>query len=227
MRQLSIVPVVLALLLGPAAVGQAAPTASFDGATVTVDAPPGEVNVIHPKLVLNPIPGAPFLYALQDKGLLAQGVSPNVLAGPGCVPSLADGGAFCGDSASVREVSLSLNDGDDRANRPDGPDPATGAFLPIVAKYDGGPGNDRLRGGAEGDTLTGDDGNDVLSGGAGDDLLVGGRGDDILSGGAGNDVLLANDGFPDRVECGPGRDRAVVDRKDRVSPSCERVRVVR
>lgn len=95
----------------------------------------------------------------------------------------------------------------------------------------GGPGDDRLLGGVGGDRLYGDDGNDVLKGGTKNDVLFGGPGDDQLygqsgadrlQGGAGNDLLNARDGVRERIDCGPGSDRAVVDRRDRVT-ACERV----
>jgi serralysin len=70
-------------------------------------------------------------------------------------------------------------------------------------------------------------GNDVLSGARGNDRIVGGPGVDLLSGGDGKDVLRAANGTRDVVRCGAGRDRAVVDRKDSVSSSGERVRVAR
>ena len=66
-------------------------------------------------------------------------------------------------------------------------------------------------------------GNDVLYGGRGDDRLDGGPGRDRLFGGPGNDMLRARDGARDVVDCGPGRDTAVIDRFDRVS-GCETVR---
>ena len=220
---LKLAPVAAVLALAPAA--QAVPTASFDGSTVTVVAPPGEVNQIHPKLF--PCPQcAPSgaLYLLQDKSFLS--TPPNMIAGPGCTSETSgNGGAVCGDPASIRVLRLDLNDGDDRANRPDAPSPSV--FLPIGADYHGGPGDDRLRGGDRADRLDGGTGNDVLIGEGGDDVIVGGPGVDLLSGGDGNDLLLAADGTRDVVACGAGRDRAVVDRKDFVTRSCERVRVVR
>lgn len=84
-------------------------------------------------------------------------------------------------------------------------------------------GPDELRGLAGDDRLSGLAGNDRLSGGDGNDRLTGGRGADTLIGGRGNDVLSARDGKRDTVDCGAGRrDRAVVDRRDRVR-GCERV----
>jgi hypothetical protein len=114
---------------------------------------------------------------------------------------------------------------------------------------DGGPGNDRIAGLAGSDRLAGAEGDDILTGAAGADRLTGGLGADRLSGGAGADDLsdvpqgydevsqepalnrlsagagpdrvdTAN-GRRDRVHCGPGRDRVVADRADRLE-SCER-----
>ncbi|MDQ3723238.1 MAG: hypothetical protein M3376_09280, partial [Actinomycetota bacterium] len=61
-----------------------------------------------------------------------------------------------------------------------------------------------------------------LDGGAGNDRLTGGFDPDILRGGRGRDRLVAVDGARDILDCGPGRDTAIVDRKDRVR-NCERV----
>jgi hypothetical protein len=91
----------------------------------------------------------------------------------------------------------------------------------------GSAGNDVVRSGDQPDMLDGGTGNDVLSGARGNDRIVGGPGVDLLSGGVGKDVLRAADGTRDVVRCGAGRDRAVVDRKDSVSSSCERVLVAR
>ena len=88
----------------------------------------------------------------------------------------------------------------------------------------GGTGGDRLFGGAGNDTLSGEAGNDRLSGGAGNDTLSGGSGTDRISGGAGRDRINARDGRRERIGCGPGRDRATVDRRDIVSRDCEVVR---
>jgi Ca2+-binding RTX toxin-like protein len=90
----------------------------------------------------------------------------------------------------------------------------------------GGPGKDRLIGGADKDRLKGAAGKDRLKGGDAKDRLNGGSGKDRLKGGPGKDRLKAADGKRDRVNCGPGkRDRAVVDAKDKVSRSCEKVKL--
>lgn len=87
----------------------------------------------------------------------------------------------------------------------------------------GGFGNDVLNGGAGNDDLSGDPGRDRLSGAAGNDRLDGGLGNDVLSGGDGDDLLSSRGAGRDRVICGPGLDRVIADRRDRVSRDCERV----
>jgi hypothetical protein len=82
----------------------------------------------------------------------------------------------------------------------------------------GGRGNDRLSGGG---------GNDLLLGGPGADRLTGGAGLDDFRGGAGKDSLNARDGKADRVDCGPGKDRAIVDPLDAPVRRCERIDVNR
>jgi CSLREA domain-containing protein len=84
-------------------------------------------------------------------------------------------------------------------------------------------GNDKLSGLAGDDCLDGGAGSDVLDGGAGKDKLTGGAGADSLKGGAGDDVINAADHKRDTIDCGKGRDRATVDRIDRVR-NCERVK---
>jgi Ca2+-binding RTX toxin-like protein len=88
---------------------------------------------------------------------------------------------------------------------------------------------DRMRGEGGHDCLVGGPGADTLKGGEGDDRLVGGRGRDVLIGGdganaydagGGDDVVRARNGRPESVRCGSGRDRAYVDRRDRVR-GCE------
>jgi dipeptidyl aminopeptidase/acylaminoacyl peptidase len=87
----------------------------------------------------------------------------------------------------------------------------------------GGPGADSLDGGAEGDAIFGGTGNDVLRGGSYHDRIDGGRGRDRLLGGSGSDILGAVDGARDVIDCGPGRDIVVAERRDRIGRDCERV----
>jgi hypothetical protein len=71
---------------------------------------------------------------------------------------------------------------------------------------EGGPGRDRLIGGALGDLLDGGAGADSIAGGGGMDLLMGGPGADNLSGGGANDLLLGGGGADKMNGGGGGRD---------------------
>jgi Ca2+-binding RTX toxin-like protein len=84
-------------------------------------------------------------------------------------------------------------------------------------------GHDCLIGGPGRDRLYGEGGADRLTGGAGADRLVGAGGVDRFDAGSGNDFVDAKDGHRELVSCGRGKDRARVDRRDRVR-GCERVR---
>jgi hypothetical protein len=70
---------------------------------------------------------------------------------------------------------------------------------------EGGPGRDRLVGGALGDLLKGSGGADSIAGGGGQDRLVGGPGADNLSGGGFAD-WLSGGGGPDKLSGGGNRD---------------------
>lgn len=84
-------------------------------------------------------------------------------------------------------------------------------------------GADQLQGGPGDDSISGDGGLDRLSGGPGADILTGGAGADRLSGGAGRDLIRARNGGRDRVDCGAGRDTAILDARD-LAVRCEAVR---
>jgi Ca2+-binding RTX toxin-like protein len=124
---------------------------------------------------------------------------------------------------------LNGGDGDDTIEGNAGNDTATGGNG--ADRMTGGSGRDRLSGGASNDTLNGQSGNDSVAGGAGNDRLAGSTGDDKLTGGAGTntysggpgkDTINARNGRKETVDCGAGRDKATVDRNDRVK-SCEQV----
>jgi hypothetical protein len=85
----------------------------------------------------------------------------------------------------------------------------------------GGPGNDGLAGRGGRDRLIGGRGPDRLNGGGGNDLLRAGGGTNRLVGNAGNDRLFSRNGLEDKVSCGRGNDRAVVDAEDNVLGDCE------
>jgi len=89
----------------------------------------------------------------------------------------------------------------------------------------GGRGNDRLFGQAGNDTLFGGPGRDVLNGGSDNDRAFGGPGNDRIDPGTGRDHVSASAGKDrifsvdrqrDVIDCGPGRDEAIVDAVDRV-----------
>jgi Ca2+-binding RTX toxin-like protein len=101
---------------------------------------------------------------------------------------------------------------------------------------DGGAGNDVIFANRGADTTTGGDGNDVLWAMARADVRPGPGGAtdttaDTLDGGNGNDRFRVRDGEADRITCGEGRDRAVLDNVDVITDatagnpngSCERV----
>jgi Ca2+-binding RTX toxin-like protein len=74
-----------------------------------------------------------------------------------------------------------------------------------------------------GAVIVGDAGINSLSGGDGNDTIDGGSGNDFLNGHGGDDTINANDGFADRVTCGPGNDVANVDEFDILTDDCETV----
>ena len=90
------------------------------------------------------------------------------------------------------------------------------------AKLHGGPGEDTILAGGHDDELLGDAGDDRIDGRAGADKITAGAGRDRISGGAGPDTISSRDAVSEAVSCGPGRDRATVDRFDELR-SCEKV----
>lgn len=83
--------------------------------------------------------------------------------------------------------------------------------------------NDTLRG-KDGDdgTLDGCSGNDRLLGGSCNDDTTGGAGRGVISGGTGQDTISTQDGEADRINRGPGIDRAFIDALDK-TVGCEEV----
>ncbi len=76
-----------------------------------------------------------------------------------------------------------------------------------------GGGADRIYGGPGGDAISSAGGNDVLNGGRGGDVLRSGAGRDRSFGADGNDTFFTRDRQRDRLDGGPGRDRARPDRR--------------
>jgi Ca2+-binding RTX toxin-like protein len=88
---------------------------------------------------------------------------------------------------------------------------------------EGGPGRDRLVGGALGDFLMGNGGADSIAGGAGQDQLIGGSGADNLSGGAAADWIAGGSG-PDKLSGGGGKDTCRGSGGFDTAKSCETAR---
>jgi Ca2+-binding RTX toxin-like protein len=68
-----------------------------------------------------------------------------------------------------------------------------------------------------GDRILGDSADNEIWGGGGSDWIGGGGGDDVLRGGPGADLFRTTDHARDAISGGIGRDRADVDRTDRVT----------
>jgi Ca2+-binding RTX toxin-like protein len=124
---------------------------------------------------------------------------------------------------------------------------AAGAVV-LARALRGGPGGRLMVGTSGPDLIVGQGGNDVikgkggrdrLRGGKGNDRLIGGRGRDVLVGGPGRDgfnmrngvelpapgrdVIRARDHTLDEINCGAGRDKAIVDRAEDGAFGCERL----
>ena len=135
-----------------------------------------------------------------------------------------------------RPETILADKGRDSVSALDGPDVVVASLGNDEA--DGGLGRDRITGGSGDDQrdaseamlgtgLLGNCGPDRVSGGPGADDVTGSGGRDRLFGNSDNDVLDSADNLRDDVvDCGPGRDIAFVDRKDkkaRIVSDCEEV----
>jgi Ca2+-binding RTX toxin-like protein len=126
-----------------------------------------------------------------------------------------------------------------------------GALIAVPAlalTVHGGAGNDVVRGTRHADKLNGRGGSDLVEGRKGKDLAKGGKGRDTVLGGKGRDkikggqgedelnalenrpkqargrdVIKARDGYEDRIVCGAGRDKAIVDTLEDGVFDCEKV----
>jgi hemolysin type calcium-binding protein len=81
---------------------------------------------------------------------------------------------------------------------------------------------DRMRGLGGNDRLRGRGGDDCIAGGSGNDTIASGAGSDRIKGGGGEDAIGSRDGEVDKVDCGAGVDRALIDKVD-VARGCESV----
>lgn len=121
-------------------------------------------------------------------------------------------------SRSVKRGSA----GDDRLTGTSGDDKLSGRRGDDRIR--GCAGDDDLSGGSGADKLLGDRGIDFVVGGRGGDELNGGPSEDDLIGGDGGDVIDARDGNQDTIDCGPGKDTAIVDDAEDGVFDCERIR---
>ena len=130
-------------------------------------------------------------------------------------------GTEFGIDGGAGDDEITGGDADDTIHGGAGDDSIDGAagVDDIVAQE----GSDRATGGEGDDLITGGSGRDELLGGPGDDRVDGNRGRDRLRGGSGADRVSARDGKADDVDCGPGRDRARADRRERAR-RCETVK---
>jgi hypothetical protein len=230
---LALAGLMAALAVAPAA---HASTASFSNGTVTITTVPGETNVvwvygelsqygeISDTAGITPGPGCNAVSPTQvecgpqqDGGSVTYGHYDTVVA------DLGDGNdEFVGNWSLLKKVDVKGGDGADQL----------GSGYADVAVFDGGPGDDVLRGtdgddqltgGPGNDRITGDDGSDVVDGGQGQDDL---KGDGGLGGSNGNDRMLARDGERDTVSCDLGADSVTADTLDIVeTATCESVDV--
>ncbi len=181
----------------------------------------------------------------NGKDLIAGGEGNDVLVGNGDVDNIT--GDLGDDLLYGGEGNDTLADHIDWLSNPGeaggGNDAAFG--LGDGDRIELGGGDDRGEGGEGNDLLYGGEGDDKLSGGDGKDAVIGEGGSDQLLGGAGPDHLFSSrspqpiytdapqplDYASDRVNCGPGEDRATVNPWDRVKVNrrdqenrCETVR---
>jgi Ca2+-binding RTX toxin-like protein len=87
----------------------------------------------------------------------------------------------------------------------------------------GGHGDDELLGGPDNDGILAFSGEDSVEGEDGNDEMDDGPGKSEIDGGADKDKVTSTEGGGDKIDCGPGRDRAVVHKKDKVK-SCEKLK---
>lgn len=195
-----------------------------------------------PDCVLPPSPGATGVsYLICATFVVTSAPAPGP---PDCPPRFAECGDGFDNDGDRRvdhpaDPGCSSREDTDESNAPVGP-PRLGARCTIPGSPSGetirgtagsdvicgNGGNDRIYGLGGADLLVGGGGADRLYGGAGRDRIVGGAGSDTLDGGAsediflagtGADTLLARDRARDTGNGGSGRDRARVDRVDRLT----------
>ncbi len=102
-----------------------------------------------------------------------------------------------------------------------------GAALGQPSAPSSSPSAKTIKGTHRADHLVGTKHGDRIKGLKGADVINGKGGTDTLLGGPGADKIKARDGKLDYIDCGPGKDVAVVDRAEDGVVDCEEVRVPR
>lgn len=180
----------------PSHASAASLNAGSEGDSLTYTAKAGEANDVR-------ITQVDSRYLVTDRGAQIQP------AGPFC-RGLTANSAICTSPTGVRNVTVTLNDRDDRAtvaggyeflniDGGTGDDTVHGSRTQAGTTLTGADGDDELvidagaallpLGGSFGNTLRGDAGDDVLRGNADEEWLFGGTGADDLDGGGGPDVF--------------------------------------
>lgn len=95
----------------------------------------------------------------------------------------------------------------------------------LAATISGTGKDELLRGTRYADNINARGGDDVVRGFQGADEITGEDGEDRIYAGEGNDRIFSAGSFRDVVDCGPGRDWAQVNRRDRVV-NCERKQII-
>ena len=175
--------------------------------TDTLTGGPGEDALLFGEVVDRTVRGVSF-----DRGVLrfAGGAGNDIVlireSGRGAVVHV-DGLTTAFPLDDIRRVEMVGNLGDDALE--------LSVLFPRPAMLDGGPGVDRLSGGAGEDTLLGGDGNDGLFGRRGGDLIRAGPGNDHVDGFSGDDTI---DGGPGADHLNAGNENDTIDYSSRTNP---------
>ena len=157
--------------------------------------------------------GVDIVFGLSGDDRIEGGGGGDIIHADGTCPAGAQDPAACQQIGGRGNDRIDGNAGDDNIGGDKGDD-----------RINGGSGLDNIQAGSGKDTIDAGDGNDTVAGQGGADRITGGAGTDDLIAGAGDDTVYARDSRSDRVDCGTGRDTAVVNSHDRVARNCERVR---
>ena len=177
-----VVAAVLCLLAGAGAAS--ASSVGRTGGVLVFDPDDGEENRVTVEI-------AGSEYRVTDRGV------ERLEADDGCQPALDDDQSVLCEAAPVRELSVGLEDGDDRL--------AVSVTLPGLLAGDAGA--DTIRGGGGDERIFGGQGADNVDGGGGDDRIFELDAEhNVLAGGAGSDQITGGSG-PDEVREGPATTR--------------------